>query len=60
MNKIFDIKTASTWLLGLMGVSVQKFNFEYISHVLIDVLTVMSLGVAIGYTIHRWIKSKKS
>ena len=60
MSKILDIRTASTWILGFLGVGAQKFNYEYISHIVIDVLTVVSLTVAIVYTIHRYLKSKKS
>ena len=54
---ILDFKAGITWIIsGIMLVINGWVTFEEISHRIIDILTIVSLIIAIGYTINRWYK----
>ena len=54
---ILDFKSGITWIIsGIMLVINGWVTFEEISHRIIDILTIVSLMIAIGYTINRWYK----
>lgn len=65
MDQIIDVKAGFTWIVSAVMVFVNDMLGDSVqgsTNAVVDVLTIMSLIVAIGYTATRWyflIKDKQ-
>ena len=57
---ILDFKAGITWIISFMMITINEFEtFDQFSHIVIDILTIVSLVIAIGYTINRWYRYRR-